>query len=93
MGYHRGMRGTIQPVVKLWRVYVDHTLGGETIVAEHFEGEKVLYAREIESRLGQLEQARNRIAALESAMTEAGLELENPWDIIHEDKVHGVGGG
>ncbi len=87
------MRGTIQPVIQLWRVYVDHTLGGETIVAEHFEGEKVLNVKQIESRLAQLEQARYRIAALESAMTEAGLELESPWDIIHEDKVHGVGGG
>lgn len=69
------MRGTIQPVIKLWRVY---SLDGADVVAEHFEGEKILDGPEIESRLGQLEQARYKIAALESAMTEAGLELESP---------------
>ncbi len=93
-GYNRGMRGTIQPVVKLWRVYDPTPLSRrDTIIAVHFEGEKRLTQGQIESRLGQLEQARYRIAALESAMTEAGLELENPWDVIREDIANGVGGG
>jgi hypothetical protein len=63
------------------------------VEAVHFEGEKVLNAKEIASRLGQLEQARYHIASLESAMLEAGLELENPWDVLREDMVRGVGGG
>lgn len=73
-----------------WRVY---SLDGADVVAEHFEGEKILDAREIGSRLAQLEQARYHIATLESAMLEAGLELENPWDVIREDIANGVGGG
>ncbi len=92
MGYYRGMRGTETPI-QLWKVDVQHPLRGGGIVARHFEGEKVLSVLEIERWLGELEQARSHIAALESAMTEAGLELENPWDIIREDIAHGVGGG
>ncbi len=63
------------------------------VEAVHFEGEKVLGVKQITDRLGQLEQARYHIAALESAMLEAGLELENPWEVIREDMVRGVGGG
>lgn len=72
---------------------VDSRGGRETVIAEHFEGEKILNAKQIADRLGQLEQARYRIAALESAMLEAGLELENPWEVLREDMVRGVGGG
>ncbi len=61
----------------LWRLRITEDIQGVVDVeAVHFEGEKVLSAKQITDRLGQLEQARYRIAALESAMTEAGLELE-----------------
>jgi len=48
-------------------------------VAEHIDGEKRLDAREIERWLAELEQARYRIAALEAAMVEAGLDFGLPW--------------
>lgn len=78
----------------LWRICVtEDVMGVIDVEARHFEGEKILNAKQIADRLGQLEQARYRIAALESAMLEAGLELENPWEVLREDMVRGVGGG
>ena len=52
--------------------------GREGITATHVDGEKVLPVQEIEQRLADLEQARYHIAALESTMLEAGLEIEHP---------------
>ncbi|MEE9611573.1 MAG: hypothetical protein V3W19_09990 [Desulfatiglandales bacterium] len=61
------------------------TLGPDDIIAEHNDGEKRLTVREVEQRLADLEQARYRIAALEAAMLEAGVDFGNPW----EDPVDG----
>ncbi len=84
----------MEPTEPLWRIRVtEDVMGLIEVEAVHFEGEKVLTVKQITDRLGQLEQARYHIAALESAMIEAGLELENPWDVLREDMVRGVGGG
>ncbi len=53
--------------------------GRGSITATHVDGEKQLTVQEIEQWLANLEQARYQIAALESAMTEAGLKIEHPW--------------
>lgn len=56
--------------------------GREGIVAYHVDGEKRLTVQEIEQWLANLEQARYQIASLEAAMTEAGLEIEHPWERV-----------
>jgi hypothetical protein len=68
---------------KLWTVSclcLPAGAGREGITATHVDGEKVLPVQEIEQRLADLEQARYRIAALETAMTEAGLDFGYPWE-------------
>ena len=55
-------------------------------VAKHIDGEKRLDARKIERWLAELEQARYRIANLEAAMTEVGLDFGLPWQDNEEVK-------
>ncbi len=54
--------------------------GRGSIAAYHIDGEKRFTVQEIEQRLADLEQARYRIAALEAAMLEAGLDFGYPWE-------------
>lgn len=68
---------------RIWHVHnPNDSQGSDGIIAEHIDGEKRLTVREIEQRLVDLEQARYRIAALESAMMEAGLEFGYPWEAL-----------
>lgn len=66
---------------RIWTIYNPTPLRGNNgIIAVHVDGEKRLTVREIEQWLANLEQARYQIAALETAMLEAGLEIEHPWE-------------
>ncbi len=65
----------------LWNVYNPYdSQGSDGIIAEHVDGEKRLTVREIEQWLADLEQARYKIAALEAAMLEAGLDFSYPGE-------------
>ncbi len=54
--------------------------GPNGVEAVHVDGEKRLSGREIAQKLVDGEQAHYRVAALEAAMLEAGLEFGYPWE-------------